>query len=72
MFPCPFCQNAKALSYVYTVCDHFVCTNCAALRIDKNLQCLTCCGKTTYLDDKASEELINKNINIHRNIERKE
>lgn len=53
MFPCAFCQNDKALSYIYTVCDHFVCKNCAAIKIDPNLQLLICCGKTTYLDDKA-------------------
>ena len=53
MFPCSFCQNGKSQAYLYTVCDHFVCLNCAALRTDHTSQTISCCGKDTYLDAYA-------------------
>ena len=64
MFPCPFCLNSKSIAYVYMICDHFVCINCAALRIDQSLRCLTCCGKSTYIEEKTAEELVIKSQSI--------
>jgi hypothetical protein len=56
MIECVFCYSPSKEDYIFTECDHLVCTDCASAKWDKKYS-LRCCNKLTYLSEETSNAL---------------
>lgn len=65
MIQCKLCSTIKAKNYLFTECEHLVCTNCAALRVTEGIKC---CGVNIQISNAVRKELCEKKELILQNL----